>query len=758
MAIQYQGLFGETYLVGEKIAGGGEGAIHKIQGDDFHVAKIFKPERRDQQREMKLCRMVQTRLTEDQLEEVTWPQDVIYSKEGFVGYIMPKLMNTESLTSIYSAGTNSKYDLRWRILAAINLCHAIQTIHNMGQVCGDLNPQNICVNLDMNDKENAFHITLVDTDSYHFTAEGKTYRCEVGLADYIAPEVQKKMIGGMSLRSIPLPTYTKETDLFALAVHIFALLMNGCHPFACAKDVNGALENTMKQMESSDIRDSVAAPQPIENIRDGFFPFYEKRPGITHPVYAPSFDALPAELQNLFVRTFVDGYADPSKRVDTGEWIDVLMKYNASVVCCSKKPSHYYYGHRVKCPLCEVDERMDGMVGPGPVPVPPYSISSESGGGSSSVSGGTAEKRSGRKEFIRWIAVACVIGIILIIAAVVDNSSLTSNHNSDGNYSQVAEPASGGETASSSRDQYMTWIQSAYDALSEGKYDSAVTLSDQALSINGNSRDAYYIKGKALYEKNQLSDSLDALEKGVNISGSAEYEDVNGNVVSNLKELSSEVRAKLEKQRKKKKEDNACLKYGNKIRAKMKSKNYASAVKLMRKGYKTDYVEKRSKIYIQNGKLVNKITKGKGFVYYVLKDYAYIGDFKNGKPSGSGTEAGYPEDTAYGGYYTVKGKFKNGYPNGYCTVHYSKYYKNNSITYKGNYKNGWENGSFQLIDKSLDGGHSDTYSFTSVMGTRKIIERKKGKYVYAKAKSGWYYYTETKYGLKGNSTEHHGKK
>ncbi len=370
MAIQYQGLFGETYLVGEKIAGGGEGAIHKIQGDEFHVAKIFKPERRDQQREMKLCRMVQTRLTEDQLEEVTWPQDVIYSKEGFVGYIMPKLMNTESLTSIYSAGTNSKYDLRWRILAAINLCHAVQTIHNMGQVCGDLNPQNICVNLNMNDKENAFHITLVDTDSYHFTAEGKTYRCEVGLADYIAPEVQKKMTGGMSLRSIPLPTYTKETDLFALAVHIFALLMNGCHPFACAKAVNGALENTMKQMESSDIRDSVAAPQPIENIRDGFFPFYEKHPGITHPVYAPSFDALPAELQNLFVRTFVDGYADPSKRVDTGEWIDVLMKYNASVVCCAKKPDHYYYGHRAKCPLCEVDERMDGMVDPGPKPIP----------------------------------------------------------------------------------------------------------------------------------------------------------------------------------------------------------------------------------------------------------------------------------------------------------------------------------------------------------------------------------------------------
>lgn len=190
----------------------------------------------------------------------------------------------------------------------------------------------------------------------------------------------------------------------------------------------------------------------------------------------------------------------------------------------------------------------------------------------------------------------------------------------------------------------------------------------------------------------------------------------------------------------------------------MKSKNYASAVKLMRKGYEKDGVDECDKICIQNGKLVDKITKGKGFVYYVWKEYAYIGDFKNGKPSGRGTEAGDPEDTAYGGYYTVKGKFKNGYPNGYCTVYYSKYYKDSSITFKGNYKNGWENGSFQLIDKSLNGGHSDTYSFTSVMGTRKVIEMYKGNYVYAKAKSGWVYYKYKKSYLKGHSTEHHGKK
>ena len=409
MPIKYQGVSGKVYLVGDKIAGGGEGAIHKIQDDDAHVAKIYKPDKRSSEREIKLCRMVQTKLTAEQLEEVTWPQDVIYDKEGFVGYIMPKLEKTESLTSIYSSGTDNKFDLRYRIVAAINLCCAVKTIHDMGQVCGDLNPQNICVNLDMSDQSKKFHITLVDTDSYHFTSQGNTYRCEVGLGDYIAPELQKKMSGGLSLKSLPLPTYTKETDLFALAVHIFTLLMNGCHPFACAKDNNGKIEHTMEQMVSSNVRDSVVAPQPIENIKDGFFPFYEKRPGITYPIYAPSFDTLPAEIQNLFVRTFVDGYADPSKRVEAKEWIDVLIKYSSSVVHCSMKENHYYYGHNAECPLCEVDRRLVDIFDP-----PPLII--DDGDKSDDI---IDPPSLSKKRIPTWAKVACIVVALIIFGSII---------------------------------------------------------------------------------------------------------------------------------------------------------------------------------------------------------------------------------------------------------------------------------------------------------------------------------------------------
>ena len=85
------------------------------------------------------------------LKCVTWPKDVLYDQDGFVGYVMQRVKNISSLSELYS---NNKYDLRTRLIAAYNLCAAIDTIHSAGQVCGDLNPRNICINLDQNDADN----------------------------------------------------------------------------------------------------------------------------------------------------------------------------------------------------------------------------------------------------------------------------------------------------------------------------------------------------------------------------------------------------------------------------------------------------------------------------------------------------------------------------------------------------------------------------------------------------------------------------
>lgn len=355
----YQGISGKSYTIDKKLGGGGEGDIYKIVSEDSLVAKVFKEEKRTSLREEKLKLMVQAKLTEMQLSHITWPLDVIYNKDGFAGYIMPKAKAASPLISIYN---DQKYDLRYRMLAAVNLCAALDDVHSAGQICGDLNPQNICINLDENDKENGFHITMVDTDSYHFVSGETVYRCEVGLADYLAPEIQKKLSNGRSLQDIPLPTYTKETDLFALAVHIFALLMNGCHPFACAKSIGGQ-ESDIEKMSAGNSRDSIVAPQPIENIKDGFFPFYNKKEGISIPLYAPPFETLPSAIRKLFVRAFVDGYQNPLKRPTAMEWQDTLMscyKNNALAECAK---NHYYFNHVSECPFCQVQKKLTGLLG-----------------------------------------------------------------------------------------------------------------------------------------------------------------------------------------------------------------------------------------------------------------------------------------------------------------------------------------------------------------------------------------------------------
>lgn len=176
------------------------------------------------------------------MQQITWPTDVVYQNGKFAGYVMPKLSGAKELNVMYS--DKYQYTLSEKITIAKNLCAALNSVHEAGQVCGDLNPKNIGVD------PNEAKVTLLDTDSYHITdGNAKVYRCEVGMPEYLACEVQGKIKNGNTLANAQLPTFSKETDLFALAVHIFALLMNGCHPFACAVN-NGSSGKNCKHKNS----------------------------------------------------------------------------------------------------------------------------------------------------------------------------------------------------------------------------------------------------------------------------------------------------------------------------------------------------------------------------------------------------------------------------------------------------------------------------------------------------------------------------
>ncbi len=347
----YTGVNGTIYTpITPALGKGGEGTVYKLSGMPNYVLKVFLDQKRTETRRKKLLAMISTPLSKQAMEQVTWPIDVVSSNGQFMGYVMPFIKNNEPLNVIYS----DKYSctLSEKITIAKNLCAAVNAIHNAGQVCGDLNPNNIQV--DPNDST----ITLVDADSYHIKEKSsdRLYRCEVGLPEYLAREVQVKMKNGTTLSNAPLPTFTVYTDLFALAVHIFALLMNGCHPFACA--VNG--KDIMNRLSFSQV--SVVAPQPIDNIKNGYFPFHTLKPGITHPIYAPDFMMLPLNIRTLFIRAFVNGHSNPSARPNCVEWHSALANLQTSLKTCSVNRVHMYPSNCKTCPFCQIENNMNKKI------------------------------------------------------------------------------------------------------------------------------------------------------------------------------------------------------------------------------------------------------------------------------------------------------------------------------------------------------------------------------------------------------------
>ena len=337
--MQYKGKGGILYNLEDKpFAQGGEGQVFNVTGKPNIVAKLYKSGKNSQEKERKLIIMVDNPPSKTVMSQIAWPLDVLYDNMNrFVGFIMPKLAINEDLNVIYEYGSSAKYGkIPWnnKIIVAKNLCAVLNAVHDAGHVVGDLNPKNISVD------PNTGHVIFVDTDSYHIDDNGKTYRCEVGMPEYIAAEIQKKMGKGISLKDMPLPTFSKESDNFALAIHIFQLLMNGCHPFAC------------RVLPS---QSSVVFPQPTDNILKGIFPFVNAQSGTAIPAYAPPLNILPKEMQDLFKRAFIEGYNNPSVRPTAEEWFYALTNLEKNLTKCSQVSYHEYYKGLTKCPWCEAD-------------------------------------------------------------------------------------------------------------------------------------------------------------------------------------------------------------------------------------------------------------------------------------------------------------------------------------------------------------------------------------------------------------------
>lgn len=344
----YSGINGKIYILNNTYLNkGGEGSVYKVENYKGYVAKIFNEKKRTDNLHKKLLIMLQLPIKNEALKQMTWPLDILYNTESeFVGYIMYELENCINLSMLYSE-EYSYVTQEQKIIIAENLCCAVNSVHNAGQICGDLNPQNIEINVQ------TARITLVDTDSYHIKDKytGQIYRCEVGIPEYIAPELQQKMQNEINLQNAALPTYTENTDNFAMAIHIFALLMNGCHPFACA----------IKASNAKNGQESILPPQPNENICSGRMVFFSQEDNLKIPIYAPDIKSLPDNIRQLFKKAFIDGWSNPEVRPKPIQWFGALEDYKKQLVKCTKNKNHIYYKQLQKCPWCEIEERISSF-------------------------------------------------------------------------------------------------------------------------------------------------------------------------------------------------------------------------------------------------------------------------------------------------------------------------------------------------------------------------------------------------------------
>jgi len=303
--------------IDQLIGTGGEGNVHKIKENNQELAKIYH--KSNLQTEDKLKKMVSNPPDDPTLKikhiSIAWPIDILENTNGsFSGYLMPAISDSFPFSTIYNPKARKSifpnFNYQYLVRTAINICSAVSAIHNKGYIVGDMNESNILV-------QPTALVSLIDTDSFQI---GK-HRCHVGKPEYTPPELQGKKISTID-RKI-------QHDNFSLAVLIHLLLMNGLHPFFGV--------GKQQQLE--------------ERIKNCLCPYKPKGP--KPPPSAIPLSTLTPELQQLFVKSFVDGHANPKVRPCADKWMKVLNESEKKLTVCSKNSEHFYFGHLNECIWCK---------------------------------------------------------------------------------------------------------------------------------------------------------------------------------------------------------------------------------------------------------------------------------------------------------------------------------------------------------------------------------------------------------------------
>lgn len=326
------GLDGSQYRLSQEIGRGGQGSVWALAGEPNLVAKFYHEgiPPQDLKKLEAMCR-----LKTASLEKVTaWPLTLLReTKSGQPqALLMRRVKGFKSVNQLYSIKSRLRAfpeaQFPFLLHTAINTARAFATIHESGQVVGDVNHSNLMIS-------QTATVAMIDCDSFQITDGSHTFVCPVGVPEFTAPELQ-----GMAFSGQPR---TEQHDAFGLSVLIFYLLFLGRHPFMGAYDPRA---DEMLALEKA--------------IAEYKFPYAlsETSPEVRLPPFVPRLSDYPAPISDGFKRAFTrEGMT--RKRPSAQEWVTALRSLASSTKQCSLNSNHQYYSGLNQCPWC----RVEGVIG-----------------------------------------------------------------------------------------------------------------------------------------------------------------------------------------------------------------------------------------------------------------------------------------------------------------------------------------------------------------------------------------------------------
>lgn len=314
---------GREYHITTVLSKGGQGVVYRTA--EKYLIKINTS--KDKEKYEERYRWLQKKGSQISEEtRIAFPIAVL--DKPYIGYVMKEVRGHVSLNNyvekpeeiddVWDWYFNATGGLTKRLQIGYLLAKSLRSLHINGYAYVDISPSNIFVTRQKNS------LAIIDSDNitsgvYKPLINGTNY--------YMAPEIYNNI--GIA---------NTVTDTFSYAILLFKMLTT-CHPFIGDEAEDANPEWVQNAVDSGEL-DYIGDPNSKLNKNSNFE---------NTKIF------LTEELEKLFIRTFVDGKFESSKRPTMLEFMKACAHARNLVIQCDHNcEAEYYYSEKeCICPLCD---------------------------------------------------------------------------------------------------------------------------------------------------------------------------------------------------------------------------------------------------------------------------------------------------------------------------------------------------------------------------------------------------------------------